>query len=50
MRLLLPLVNEADMPVGGGNFDWEIPQLQTEEKTSGKISSGLAKLLMPLLQ
>jgi hypothetical protein len=31
------------MPVGDGNFDWEIPQLQTEEKTSGKISSGLAK-------
>lgn len=35
--------SEADMPVGDGNFDWEIPQLQTEEKTSGKISSGLAK-------
>jgi hypothetical protein len=31
------------MPVGDCNFDWEIPQLQTEEKTSGKISSGLAK-------
>jgi hypothetical protein len=31
------------MPVGDSNFDWEIPQLQTEEKTSGKISSGLAK-------
>jgi hypothetical protein len=29
--------SEADMPVGDGNFDWEIPQLQTEEKTSGKI-------------
>jgi hypothetical protein len=35
--------SEADMPVGDGNFDWEIPQLQTEEKTSGKISSGLPK-------
>ena len=32
------------MPVGDGNFDWEIPQLQTEDKKKcGKISSGLAK-------
>ena len=35
--------SQADMPVADGNFDWEIPQLQMEEKTSGKISSGLAK-------